>query len=110
LRHGAGRSIISIWLTGESEFGLIVGRLFSSDAANMKNAQRATAAKETPGHGSSGTVIEARFPKETDGVGEQRVPILIRFLNKKEKLWKANKRSWNWRTPLACREDLALTQ
>ncbi|HZQ46945.1 MAG TPA: hypothetical protein VFC07_08040 [Verrucomicrobiae bacterium] len=74
----------------------------------MNNTERAVQISE-PQQRAAGAVIEAQFPGEAGGQREQQVPILIRFLTKRGRIWKACKRNWDWRMPPAPRDDLALT-
>jgi hypothetical protein len=72
-----------------------------------KNLDGADSEKGKPSaERSSGTVIEAQFPAEAESQCEQQIPIFIRFLANKERIWRPGKRNWDWRVPHDCQGDL----
>ena len=54
-------------------------------------------------------VIEACFAEDTGDQREEQIPIFIRFLANRERIWKPRKRNWDWRVPHDCQDDPAWT-
>jgi hypothetical protein len=75
----------------------------------MKNMPTALASRKANAERRSGTVIEAEFPEELDGQQEEQIPISIRFLSNRERLWKGGRRSWDWRAH-DCESNLVLVR